>query len=335
MKYLFFILMFLIGERISAQDSSNTSTEPPPDTSASVVAPVVRRPAPRKTVQKKDTTLQRTVSTIDSTVVHKDSITVIKRPVMLADTNAVFPSWKSVEQRTFFRFTDPLEYSITIKQWEGKEAIFYGMIALLIFFALIKNAFYRYIQDLFKTFFRTSPKQKQIRDQLLQSPLPSMLLNLFFLLSVGMFLALALQYLGFAMRINFWMLFVYCMLGLVGIYGIKFLSLKLIGWIFQVSDVIDGYIFIVFTTNKIIGIALLPFVVVLAFTYGFINQAAMNLSIVVVAALFAYRYFLSYISVRRQVNISFFHFLLYLCAFEVIPLLLINKLLFRFLGETS
>ena len=98
---------------------------------------------------------------------------------------------------------------------------------------------------------------------------------------------------------------------------------------------IDAYIFIVFTTNKIIGIALLPFLVLLAFTYGFVNETAMNLSIVVVAALFAYRYFLSYISIRRQVSISFLHFLLYLCAFEVIPLLLINKLLFRFLGETS
>jgi hypothetical protein len=35
------------------------------------------------------------------------------------------------------------------------------------------------------------------------------------------------------------------------------------------------------------------------------------------------------------VRISLFHFFLYLCAFEIIPLLLINKLLFRFLGETS
>ncbi|MBO9682887.1 MAG: hypothetical protein J7502_09515, partial [Flavisolibacter sp.] len=33
--------------------------------------------------------------------------------------------------------------------------------------------------------------------------------------------------------------------------------------------------------------------------------------------------------------VGFFHFLLYLLAFEVIPLLLINKLLFSFLGETS
>jgi len=79
----------------------------------------------------------------------------------------------------------------------------------------------------------------------------------------------------------------------------------------------------------------MPFLVMLAFTYGLINVIAMNLSIMVVIALYAYRFFLSYVSLRRQISISFFHFFLYLCAFEVVPLLLINKLLFRFLGETS
>jgi hypothetical protein len=117
------------------------------------------------------------------------------------------------------------------------------------------------------------------------------------------------------------------------VYTIKFISLKLVGWIFQVSEAANAYIFIVFTTNKIMGIALLPFLVILAFTYGFITQAAMNLAVLVVVVLFAYRYFLSYVSIHRQIRINFFHFLLYLMAFELVPLLLINKLLFSLLGE--
>src|SRR4029078_237825 len=147
------------------------------------------------------------------------------RPLLLSDTNIVFPSWKNTNAGPFFRFTDPLEYSITLKQWGGKEAIFYSMIALLLFFALIKNGFYRYIQDLFRIFLRTTVKQRQIRDQMLHSPLPPLLMNIFFVLSGGMFLALMLQYYGLASEINFWLLFVYCAIGLVGIYGIKYLSL--------------------------------------------------------------------------------------------------------------
>lgn len=237
-------------------------------------------------------------------------------------------------QHPYFRFTNPLRYAITLRRWEGKEAIFYSMLALLICFALIRNGFQRYIQDLFKIFFRTTIKQRQVKDQLVQSPLPSLLLNIFFLLSIGMFLALVLQYYKMGLQFNFWMLYLYCALGLVVIYGMKYLALKFFGWVFQVADSIDAYIFIVFTTNKIIGIVLLPFLVLLAFTYGSITQAAFGLSIAVVVGLFAYRFFLSYVSIHRQVRISFFHFLLYLIAFEIAPLLLINKLLFRFLVET-
>jgi hypothetical protein len=89
---------------------------------------------------------------------------------------------------------------------------------------------------------------------------------------------------------------------------------------------------VVFTTNKVMGISILPFLIVMAFSYGIISQAALNLGIGLVAALFVYRYFLSYVSIHRMVRISFFHFMLYFCAFEIAPLLLINKLLVRFLS---
>ncbi|MGZ5190093.1 MAG: DUF4271 domain-containing protein [Flavisolibacter sp.] len=335
MKYLFFIFFILIVGDLFAQDSIPPPPPPDPpqvtDTPTRSIVVTKPRPVRRVVVPKKDST----IIPADTAFVKNDSIQKANRPVMLADTLLLFPSWASPGQRSFFRFSDPLEYSITEKQWQGKEKIFYAIIALLIFFALIKNGFQRYLVDLFRTFFRTTVKQRQVKEQLLQSPLPSLLLNIFFLISGGLFLALLFEYFRLASDLNFWILFLYCMAGLVSIYGIKYLTLKLLGWIFQVSEVIDGYIFIVFTTNKIIGIAVLPFVVILAFSYGFINEIALNLSIVVIASLFAYRFFLSYVSLRKQVNISFFHFFLYLCAFEIAPLLLINKLLFRFLQETT
>ena len=336
MKYLLFIIFLLLIGDVFAQDTLPPPPPPPTtpqitDTTTRSTAVVRPRPVRRKVAPKIDSTK----IPADTIFVVADSLQKVNRPVMLADSILVFPSWASPDQRTFFRFTDPLEYSITEKQWQGKEKIFYAIIALLLFFALIKNGFQRYLVDLFRTFFRTTVKQRQVKEQLLQSPLPSLLLNIFFLISGGLFLALLFEYFRLAGDLNFWLLFLYCMAGLVGIYGIKYLSLKLLGWIFQVSEVIDGYIFIVFTTNKIIGMAVLPFLVILAFSYGFINDIAMNLSLIVIAGLFAYRFFLSYVSLRKQVQISFFHFFLYLCAFEVAPLLLINKLLFRFLQETT
>jgi hypothetical protein len=330
-KSLVLVLLILCSSFAFSQDSSIKTV----DTTV-ITTPVV----PKKTPQKAKKVHRDTTSLIPSTVV-LDTVATFDSVVSGKDIRPAIIFFRRQKDSSilafnpFFRFTNPMRYSITIKKWQGKESIFYSIIALLIFFALIKNGFKRYVDDLFKTYFRTGINQKQAKEQLLQNPLPSVLLNIFFVLSIGMFVALLLQYFKLGLDFNFWLLYLYCNIGLMGIYLAKFISLKFIGWIFQVSDSTDSYIFIVFTTNKIIGMALLPFLVLLAFTYGLVNEAATSLSIMLVFGLVAYRFFLSYISVRRQIQISFFHFILYLLAFEVIPLLLINKLLFSFLGETS
>jgi hypothetical protein len=235
----------------------------------------------------------------------------------------------------FYSFTDPVRYTISEKTWLGKDVVFYSVVALLLFFAFIRNSFSRYISDLFSSYFRTTVRQRQIKEQLLQSPLPSLLFNVFFVISTAVFLSLLFQYFGLASQLPFWLLVVYSAIAVTVVYGGKFLLLKFFGWVFQQSDATDTYIFVVFSTNKILGISLLPFTILLAFTYGAVNAAAATLSIIVIGALFLYRFFLSYISINQTININFFHFLLYLTAFEIVPVLLINKLLFTILREIS
>lgn len=237
--------------------------------------------------------------------------------------------------RLFFNFTNPVRYTISERAWQGREAIFYFIIVLLITFAFIKNSFSRYLADLFSSYFRTTVRQRQIKDQLLQSPLPSLLFNLFFVVSSAIFLSLIFQHFKLGGSYPFWALAAYCALGIGLIYSGKFLVLKFFGWVFQMKEATDTYIFIVFSTKKIMGVVLLPFTVLLAFTSGDLAVVAVTLSLIVVGALFAYRYFLSFVSVNRKITINFFHFLIYLTGFELLPLLLINKLLFNFLREMT
>jgi hypothetical protein len=235
----------------------------------------------------------------------------------------------------FFRFADPVRYTISDRRWEGKEGVFYSVIGLLILFAVIKNGFRRYLSDLFSSYFRTTVRQRQIKEQLLQSPLPSLLFNIFFVLSGAVFASLLFHHFGMAEDTPYWLLALYSAIALLIIYAGKFVLLKFFGWVFQFTQATDTYIFVVFSTNKVLGILFLPFIVLLAFTSGTVNAAAVTLSLIVVACLFLYRYFLAYISVNRMLPLTIFHFLLYLAAFEILPLLLINKLLFLFLSEIS
>lgn len=235
----------------------------------------------------------------------------------------------------FLRFTNPRPMLVTERKWNGKEDFFYAIAVLLLFFAVIKNAFSRYQDDLIKVFLRTTLKQRQTREQLMNAPMPSLLYNILYALSAGMFITLLLYHFGLGTHFPFWMLFAYCIAGLLIIYGVKFITLKLCGWMLRIGEATDTYIFIVFTTNKVIGILLLPFVIGLAFLGGAFYEAVLFLSLCLLAALLAYRFYLSYVSITKGIKIHFFHFILYLLAFEIAPLLLINKLLVRFFSETS
>lgn len=269
------------------------------------------------------------------TAVLQDTLAQIADTVPPKPAYSIFLDTNLYARQPYFSFTDGEQRIVTAKTWEDKDAFFYITIALLIYFALVRNGFTRYTKDLFGLFFRTSVKQRQIKEQLMQAPLPSLLLNILFFLSGGLFINLILRYLGLGGHFNFWLLLLYCIAGLALVYIVKFITLKICGWLFRMSDAIDVYTFIVFTANKIIGIALLPFLILLSFSDGVVQQTAFILGLILVGALFIYRYFLSYLSVNRQIKINFFHFFLYLLAFEIVPLLLINKVLLQYLGENS
>ncbi|MEO7394662.1 MAG: DUF4271 domain-containing protein, partial [Chitinophagaceae bacterium] len=200
---------------------------------------------------------------------------------------------------------------------------------------LLRRAFPKYFSDLFRLFFRTTLKQRQIKEQLMQTPLPSLLLNVFFIVSAGLYVTFLLRYFNLIVEEDFWVIFFYSMLGLSLAYLIKFVGLKISGWLFNVNEAADSYIFIVFIINKMIGIFLLPILGVLAFSFGNIYSAGMTISWCVITGLFLYRFILTYAAIHKQVKVNPFHFFLYMCAFEIAPLLLIYKALLLFFHQTT
>lgn len=232
-----------------------------------------------------------------------------------------------------YRFTDPIRTRESVRiPPDGKEDLFYSVMGLILFFALVRNSFRRYFQDLFRLLFRTRLQQKQAREQLMQTPLASLLLNILFIISASLFISLVFRHYHLGLNYPFWVLFFYCAVGLIAIYLVKFFSLKLFGWIFRVSEATDVYTLVVFTINKVVGIFLLPVIIFTAFTSGPFAQFLFSVGLIMIGCLFVYRYYISYAAVHRQIRVNFFHFLLYLLAVEIVPLLLINKLLFGFLS---
>jgi hypothetical protein len=99
------------------------------------------------------------------------------------------------------------------------------------------------------------------------------------------------------------------------------------------SRATDTYIFVVFLANKMLGIFLLPFLIVITFSGPQVREIAVTISFVMIFILLLYRVFAAYRPIRNEIKLTLFYFFLYLCAFEIAPLLLIYKMLLNYLEK--
>ena len=227
----------------------------------------------------------------------------------------------------------PVAEPFEIHQPESKDSFFYLIVGILFYFALVRIFFEKYFNNLMTLFFRVSLRQQQIREQVLQTPLPSLLLNILFIITGGLYACFLLHYSPVGANIRFWVLYLNCMMLLAAIYLIKFLVLKFGGWVFSISRATDTYIFIVFLVNKMLGIFLLPFLILITFSGDDARQVFITISLAMVFVLWMYRVLAAYRPVRNEIKLTPFHFFLYLCAFEIAPLLLIYKVLLTYLEK--
>jgi hypothetical protein len=153
------------------------------------------------------------------------------------------------------------------------------------------------------------------------------MLNVLFILSGGLFITLFALFYNWA-SIPFWQLFIYSTTILAIVYMIKYFVIYFTGWVFNAPDAAAEYRFIVFLINKLMGILFIPILFVIAYTDDEIKKIAITIALCIAALLIALRYLVSLARIRKNLNLTAFHFFIYLCAIEIMPLLVIYKLLF-------
>lgn len=298
---------------------------------------------------QRDTTMQLDSSELTSVIPVTDSTS------MLADSLAIADSLRVADSLAALIPVLPVKDTSTYAKWmlhpllplqkealwkiddpkitRGKESQFYLLVGMFALLAFIRVAFGRYFTNLFALLFQASFRQKQTREQMAQDNLASLFLNILFFASGGLYITLLVQYYHWA-DVGFWWLYMLCALTLMAVYSIKFLFLRFTGWAFQSSQAASTYAFVVFLINKIAGVLLLPIVLIMSFSLPGIQEIALGLASGLLILLFLYRYFISAGNLRNILKVNFLHFSLYLWAVEILPLLLIYKVLVSYVAGT-
>ncbi len=228
---------------------------------------------------------------------------------------------------------DPVSLAVQLKKIRSRDIFFYLVAGMVLLLAFLKYFYSRYFTNLFRVFFNTSLRQNQITDQLLQAKLPSFLFNIFFVISGGIYVYVLLTHYHLIEAGNEWVS-ILASIALTGlVYFIKYCTLKFTGWITGLGEAVDIYVFVIFLINKIMGIFLVPFIIILSFSDLSIAKIAALVSLMSIGIFLLLRFFRSYGLIQNQLKISKFHFLLYIIGLEILPLLLIYKGLMGYLTK--
>ncbi len=340
MRYFILLFSFFLVGLIQAQSDSSKK-----DTTKTVVHTTAQKPKPI-TVKPKDSVVN-TIPIKDSLIVNdslalaladslrKDSLAkthVVAKPIRPAKDTSTYAAIMFHKYLPFK--ADKLFMINQVRKTDENDILFYALLFLVALVGFIRVAFPKYFHSLFQLFFQTSFRQKQTREQLLQDNLPSLLMNFLFILSTGILIALLAQQYNWV-TMDFWLLLLYSCSLLCVVYLVKYLFLLFSGWVFNVQSSTNTYLFIVFLTNKVLGILCIPFSLIVAFAATKIATIAVSVIACIVIILLIYRYVASLGTIRSTLKVNALHFFLYLCAVEVMPLILMYKAFFNFIKHST
>jgi len=217
--------------------------------------------------------------------------------------------------------------------FENNTVDFYLLLGLCFLLGAIKTIHPKYFNDLWRAFINPTLGNRQLKDMIQSATIPNALMNLFYTMVMGTY-AYYLISINRDLRFSelpgplVILLLIVCVML---VYMCKYAFSNFTGWAFKIEHVTEQYNFNVFLVNKMIGIALLPFVVCFAFLNHSWDVPLSIASITLLIALLLNRYIRSWNIFGQFFLNSRFHFFMYLCAFEVLPMAILMKLVLRML----
>lgn len=212
-----------------------------------------------------------------------------------------------------------------------QTADFYLLLSLCFILGLIRFMDTRYFINLWRAFWNPTLSNRQLKDQLQGAGLPNLLMNLFFAFAVGAYIYYVVKFFTPSNSgvIPPSLLIIMLIAGTGIIYMAKYASVRFSGWAFRLESITEHYLFNVFLINKVLAVTLLPFIIVLAFADREWAQQVVIISFITSGILLLNRYIRSWQVFGSFFQYSKFHFFMYLCASELLPLAVLMKLLVK------
>ena len=253
-----------------------------------------------------------TVFRFEDSLVEQEESAVATRPVILFTNHELKP-----------RHENPVPVDRSTPDW-----IFPVLLLVVAMFTFLRIFYHRYFSRLFAAFVNSNLANQVVRDENILIQRASVLLNVVFYMVAALFLY-------FISTSNHWDLegldfgfsrFLFFAILVAAVYTGKLLVLKICGSLFGLDREMAAYIFNIFLVNSVLGMALFPLIGLLAYAAGIPTLWLIRIALIVIGAAFLYRIVRGVLIGFGSPYFSIVYLILYLCALEIAPLLVVLKL---------
>jgi hypothetical protein len=203
-----------------------------------------------------------------------------------------------------------------------------SLIVLVALFTWFRFFYYRIFRQLYTAFYNLTTTNQIVRDESVLLLRASLILSIISYMLMGLFLYQISIFLDWDMGVlqGGLMRFVFLSLSVAIAYSVKMILLRFLSTVFDLEKPVALYIFNVFLMIMMIGLLLLPINILIAYGPFQYRYWILLIALGIIALLFVYR-------LVRAIGIwigipgfSLFYLFLYLCTFEIAPLLIIWKM---------
>ncbi|NEU08708.1 DUF4271 domain-containing protein [Flavihumibacter sp. R14] len=235
--------------------------------------------------------------------------------------NFNFEAWAKQFPQKSSRFNQGIQRTM------GETWVILVILTLLLFFAVLRNAFSKELGAIVQSFYSSRSLSQINKEENLLSSWPFLLLFLLFGLTIGMFLYLSGKY--FQLEYNYkgfeWFLVLSAVI--IALFALKIVVLRILGFFFGVQKLVKEYVTILYLSYFNAALIFLPLVIAFSLTPERYAGIYTYLAILLIILVFIIQFLRAGNNVLSNYHFSKFYLIIYLCALEICPVLILIKAL--------
>jgi hypothetical protein len=233
----------------------------------------------------------------------------------------------------FFEISRPLAKDIYVRPAQIQNWFFYFFLLMCLLILFVKVFFNKFFVDNWQSIFKRNAASSAFRQHDFVYSLPGLLLNFnFFIISSTLF------YLYIAdMKLVLQLHKAYLIMGIFFVIGLGYFLFRSfiyvsIGKLFAFKGLAESSLFYDRLFINFLGIVFLPALIIIPYSIPLLSKLTWWGILIIICIMIVYRLVIAWQMSNKFLISNFMHFMLYICAVEIAPILIVVRFIKNYMG---